>query len=97
MVLRCPGVRGQAGEPYVALHPEDAARLGVSEGAPCEVRSPRGTLHLAARLWAGIPPGQAYVPRGYETAPANLLEDENEPVTVTIQPLGGLGAGEAMP
>ncbi len=97
MVLRCPGIRGQAGEPYVALHPEDAARLGVPDGAPCEVRSPRGTLLLAARLWAGIHPGQAYVPRGYETAPANLLEDENEPVTVTVRPLGGLGTGEAMP
>ncbi len=96
MVLRCPGVRAQAGEPYVAVHPEDAARLGVTDGAPCEVRSRRGTLRLAAHIWAGVRPGQAYVPRGYDTAPANILEDERGPVTVTVRALGG-SHGEGKP
>ena len=87
MALRCPGVRNQAGEPFVALHPADASRLGVSDGAACEVRSPRGALRLAARIWPGLRPGQAYVPRGYDAAPVNTLEDEQGPVAVTVRVL----------
>src|SRR5205807_9009046 len=87
MALRCPGVRNQAGEPFVALHPADASRLGVSDGAACEVRSPRGALWLAARIWPGLRPGQAYVPRGSDAAPVNTLEDEQGPVAVTVRAL----------
>src|SRR5256885_9229557 len=43
-------------------------------------RSPRGALRLAARIWPGLRPGQAYVPRGYDAAPVNTLEDEQGPV-----------------
>ncbi len=88
MALRCPGVRGQAGEPFIGLHPEDAARLGVADGAVCEVRSPRGTLRLPARIWAGLHPGHAYVPRGYDSAPVARLLDETGPVAVTVRPTG---------
>ncbi len=89
MALRCAGVRGQAGEPFVGLHPDDAARLGVVDGAACEVRSSRGGLLLPARVWAGLHPGHAYVPRGYESAPAAALQDEAGPVMVTVRPLAG--------
>jgi NADH-quinone oxidoreductase subunit G len=88
MALRCPGLRGQAGEPYVALHPEDAARLGIPEGTLCEVRSPRGALVLRLRLWPGLCPGHAYIPRGYENAPVAALLDERGPVAVTVRPVG---------
>ncbi len=87
MALRCPGVRGQAGEPFVGLHPEDASRLGIADGAVCEVRSPRGTLRLPARIWAGLHPGHAYVPRGYDSAPVARLLDESGPVAVTVRPV----------
>jgi NADH-quinone oxidoreductase subunit G len=89
MALRCPGVRSQAGEPFVGLHPDDAARFGITDGAACEVRSSRGGLRLPARLWAGLHPGHAYVPRGYESAPVAALQDEARPVMVTVQPIGG--------
>jgi NADH-quinone oxidoreductase subunit G len=92
MAIRCPGIRNQAGEPFVALHPEDAARLGVSDGAPCEVRSPRGALRLIARVWPDLHPGQAYIPRGFDAAPVNSLEDERGAVAVTVQ---GLVAADA--
>jgi hypothetical protein len=59
----------------------------VSDGAPCEVQSPRGALRLAARIWPGLRPGQAYVPRGYDAAPVNTLEDEHGPVAVTVRAL----------
>ena len=89
MALRCPGIRGQAGEPFVGLHPEDARRLGVADATVCEVRSPRGALRLAARVLPTLHPGHAYVPRGYESAPVSALQDERGPSTVTVRPLGG--------
>jgi NADH-quinone oxidoreductase subunit G len=92
MAIRCPGIRDQAGDPFVALHPDDAARLGLAEGAPCDVRSDRGALRLAARIWRGLQPGHAYVPLGYETAPVNALLDERGAVTVTVRALGGAAA-----
>ena len=87
MARRCPGVRAQAGEPFVALHPDDAARLAVADGMPCEVRSPHGHLRVAARIWSGLRPGQAFIPRGYETAPVHALLDERGPVAVTVRAL----------
>ncbi len=92
MALRCPGIRDQAGDPFVALHPDDAARLGLAEGAPCDVQSARGTLRLAARIWRGLQPGHAYVPLGYETAPVNTLLDERGAVGVTVRALAGAEA-----
>jgi NADH-quinone oxidoreductase subunit G len=90
MAVRCPGIRAQAGEPFVALHPGDAARLGLAEGDPCEVRSARGSLRLAIRLWPGLHPGHAYVPRGFDTAPAAALLDENGPAAVDVRALAGV-------
>ena len=92
MAVRCPGIRNQAGEPFVALHPDDAGRFGLADGAPCEVRSPRGALRLAVRIWAGLPRGQVYIPRGYEAAPVNALLDDRGPVAVTVR---ALAAAEA--
>ncbi len=88
MAVRCPGLRGQAGEPFVGLHPDDAARLGLGEGAACDVRSPRGVLRLPVRIWAGLHPGHAYVPRGYGSAPVATLLDASGPVSVTVRPPG---------
>ncbi|TMJ07373.1 MAG: hypothetical protein E6H02_11535, partial [Bacillati bacterium ANGP1] len=92
MAVHCPGIRNQAGEPFLALHPDDAGRLGLADGAPCEVRSPRGALRLAVRIWAGLPRGQVYIPRGYEAAPVNALLDDRGPVAVTVR---ALAAAEA--
>ncbi len=89
MAVRCPGIRGQAGEPFVGLHPDDAARLGVAEAMVCDVRSARGALRLPARVFPTLHPGHAYVMRGYESAPVSALLDERGPVAVTVRPVGG--------
>ncbi|HEV2283280.1 MAG TPA: molybdopterin-dependent oxidoreductase, partial [bacterium] len=85
--LRCPGIRTQAGEPFVALAPGDAGRLGIADGGLCEVRSAQGALRLAARVWSGLHPGHAYVPWGYDAAPVATLLDEGGPVSVTVRAL----------
>jgi anaerobic selenocysteine-containing dehydrogenase len=109
MAAHCPGVRNQAGEPAVGLHPDDARRLGIEDGAPCEVRSapqhtegdaPQSTeagqggraLRLVARIRPGLAPGHAYVARGFDTAPANALEDERGPALVSVVALAAAGA-----
>ncbi|HKX17403.1 MAG TPA: molybdopterin-dependent oxidoreductase, partial [bacterium] len=84
---RCPGIRAQAGGPFVALHPDDAARLGVTDGSLCEVRGAHGVLRIAARAWAGLHPGHAYVPSGYDAAPVATLLDETGPTRVTVRAL----------
>ena len=89
MAVRCPGIRGQAGAPFVGLHPDDAGRLGLGEGMMCDVRSPHAVLRLPVRLLPGLHPGHAYVPRGYDSAPASVLQDERGPVMVTLHLVGG--------
>jgi anaerobic selenocysteine-containing dehydrogenase len=85
--LRCPGTRALAGEAFVALHPDDAARLGIGDGDLCEVRSERGALRLASRIWPGLHPGHAYVPLGFEAAPVATLLEEGEAAFVSVRAL----------
>jgi len=92
MAMRCPGIRNQAGGPFVAVPPDDAVRLGLADGTPCEVRSARGALRVVVRVWPGLCSGHAYIPRGYDTAPVNTLLDERGPVTVTLRALAGAEA-----
>jgi NADH-quinone oxidoreductase subunit G len=87
MSLRCPGTRALAGEAFVALHPEDAARLAIGDGDLCEVRSGRGALRLASRIWPGLHPGHAYVPLGFEAAPVATLLDQDEAAFVSVRAL----------
>jgi formate dehydrogenase major subunit len=60
-------------EPTVAVHPADLARLGAAAGAPLRLRSRRGSLVAAARVDAGLQPGQLFLPFCYVEAAANLL------------------------
>ncbi len=40
--------------PTVMIHPDDALPLGISEGSPVELTSPRGAVQLHARLFEGL-------------------------------------------
>lgn len=76
-----------APEPYVALHPEDARRLGLAEGHWAEIRSPRGRAVLPVRLEPGIAPGTAFAPfhwgpsAGGDGAVNVLTSDEVDPLS----------------
>jgi formate dehydrogenase major subunit len=60
-------------EAFVAIHPEDAARLGVGEGQRVRVTSPRGSVTLRARLTNRECPGAVFIPFHFREAAANLL------------------------
>jgi anaerobic selenocysteine-containing dehydrogenase len=52
------------GAATIALHPDDAAERGLSEGDRVLVRSDAGRLALAVTLSDGLPRGVAYSPKG---------------------------------
>ncbi len=74
--------------PFVELHPEDAATLGVGPGDVVEVRSRRGAVVAPARVSPRIRPGTVFVPmhwgalQGEQAAPVNaLLHTARDPVS----------------
>ena len=48
--------------PFLEIHPEDAAGMGVGEGEPLRIASRRGELRLPARLTVAIQPGCCWAP-----------------------------------
>jgi anaerobic selenocysteine-containing dehydrogenase len=62
-----------APEPFVEIHPEDARAHGIAAGDRIVVESPRGQLDLEAKVTAGTPAGNVFVPSGYNEAPVNTL------------------------
>jgi len=66
-------------EPFLEMHPNDAAAWGLSDGAVAEITSPTGQLRVRVRLTPDIKPGVVFLPmhwgREAETADGrvNLL------------------------
>jgi assimilatory nitrate reductase catalytic subunit len=52
---------GHVPEPTVELHPSDAARLGLADGALAQVTSRRGTLLLPVQTTTAVAPAQAFI------------------------------------
>ena len=73
MTRRSPILTDQVNEPFVEIHPSDAARLGVADGDRVRVESRRGEIDLAARVTEMVPPGVVFIPFHFAEAPANAL------------------------
>ncbi len=93
MTSRSPAVADLAREPWAMLHPEDASRLGVADGDPVVLRGARGEVAVRVRVAADILPGQVFLPRGFDQAPANALADGAGPARVRLVPLHARTAG----
>ncbi len=59
---KCAQLVRREPEPFVQIHPQDAACLGVVEGEPVQLTTRRGTIRLPVRLCDGVPPGMVFVP-----------------------------------
>jgi anaerobic selenocysteine-containing dehydrogenase len=79
-----------AREPEVALHPADAERRGIVEGAIVVVENDRGHFQARARVREGIKAGVAWAPGIWW---AKLSPDGQNVNTTTSQRLTDMGAG----
>lgn len=59
---KAPALMKAAPEPYVELHPDDAAAAGITDGRFVEVRSRRGMFVAQARVTGEITRGACFVP-----------------------------------
>ena len=73
MTGRCPGIAGLAGPPRCVVHPDDAVRLGLVDGALVEVATATGAVVLQARISDETPSGQVLVPRRAGGTPVGRL------------------------
>ena len=81
-------LREQEPEPFVELHPRDAQRAEVSDGARVRLVSRRGHTHLRARVTDGVPAGVAFAP--FHWGAAHLPPGDaplNELVGVALDPV----------
>ncbi|MEO0774363.1 MAG: molybdopterin-dependent oxidoreductase [Pseudomonadota bacterium] len=63
-------------EPYLDIHPMDAARLGITPADLVEVKSPHGACILRARITTDVTAGQLFAPMHWtgETAPSARID-----------------------
>ncbi len=73
MTRRSEKLEQEAPEPYVELHPDDAAGIGLNGAERVRVASRRGEIELSVRLTTGIRPGVVFIPFHYVEAAANAL------------------------
>jgi formate dehydrogenase major subunit len=73
MTRRAPHLDAREPGPIVELHPDDAAALGVADGAEVLVASRRATVRLATRLSTRVARGQVFIPMHFREAAVNLL------------------------
>jgi formate dehydrogenase len=55
----------EAGTNHLYLHPEDAARLGLAEGALADVSTDVATVRVPVRILADLMPGTVALPHGW--------------------------------
>jgi formate dehydrogenase alpha subunit len=73
MTRRVASLHWRVPEAEVELHPADAARYAVHDGARVRLRSRRGALVARARLTDRIVPGTVFLPFHFAEAAANVL------------------------
>jgi ferredoxin-nitrate reductase len=61
-------------QPFIEIHPRDAAQLGIQEGDWVEVRSRRGKSRFPAQVTKAITPGTVFVPMHWGALWANQAE-----------------------
>ena len=98
MTMREEGVTQKQEEPFVEMHPEDAAALGVEDGDWVRLVSRRGELEARARLGERVYPGLVWMALHFAQAKVNwLTHDVGDPLigtpeyktsAVRVEPVG---------
>ncbi len=104
MSRRCATLTREHDRPWIEIHPEDAAGLGVRRGDLLRLRSRRGSCTFFAKPTTRVAPGQLYGDFHFHEAPVNALTVScSDPVArcpefklcaVAAEPVSGGGGGE---
>ena len=99
MTMREDGVVQKQEDPFVEMHPEDAAALGVADGEWVRLVSRRGELEARAKLGERVYPGLVWMALHFAEAKVNwLTHDVGDPLigtpeykttAVRVEPLNG--------
>jgi predicted molibdopterin-dependent oxidoreductase YjgC len=73
------GIAAHTPAAFAELHPDDAAGLGVEDGATVRVSTAHGTLTVPARVTTHIRPGVVFVPYLQPDASARELLSVDDP------------------
>ncbi|BAY25608.1 molybdopterin oxidoreductase NarB [Calothrix sp. NIES-2100] len=71
---RIEKIRQMHPEPFIEIHPRDAASLGITDNQWLEVRSRRGQAKFPAKITKAIAPGTVFVPMHWGALWANEAE-----------------------
>ncbi|MCB1329817.1 MAG: nitrate reductase, partial [Maritimibacter sp.] len=73
---KSPRLSAHLPEPFLEIHPTDAARLGLGPAALVEVASDHGSCILRARITDAVRPGEVFAPMHWtgETAPSARID-----------------------
>ncbi|MDO6585554.1 molybdopterin-dependent oxidoreductase [Salipiger sp. 1_MG-2023] len=73
---RAPRLAAHLAEPFLEIHPDDAARLGIAPADLVQLDSPQGRAILRARLTDAVHRGDVFAPMHWtgETAPAARVD-----------------------
>jgi predicted molibdopterin-dependent oxidoreductase YjgC len=81
MSRQSPGLEEICPEGLAEIHPDDAARLGLSDGDIAELASRRGKIKARISVTQKSPPGVVFMPFHFKESPANRLTlDALDPV-----------------
>lgn len=83
---KCSKLVKREPEPFVEIHPEDAASLDISSGEQVQLSSRRGTIQVAARVSEAATPGIVFLPFHW----GDLYSPENAANYLTISAIGRL-------
>jgi predicted molibdopterin-dependent oxidoreductase YjgC len=71
--------------PFLEIHPDDAERLGLADGAPAVLRTEAGEVELPVRVTEGIAAGVAFVPWNQAGFRANSLFRGRPRIAATLE------------
>jgi NADH-quinone oxidoreductase subunit G len=76
-----------AEEPFVEVHPEDAAAVGLADGGRATITTAAGRAELPARVSDHVAKGAIFVPFNQAGFAANILLDGGFSIAATIEPV----------
>jgi NADH-quinone oxidoreductase subunit G len=87
MAHRCRGLPELAGQPTLGVHPQDAAALGLADGAEAEARLDGVAARVWVRLTEDVAPGHVLVPVGFPELPRGLWVGRKRRLSLRLKAL----------